>query len=349
MSVTGQIDRIKFNVSDSYDALEAKGATMPTEKNSDNLPRTIESIITGGGGSTNAERIATIPLDNETLVYDLVDDITPYRRIVASVSKKYVAVPGCGNCWLGIKGGPRSTVTQCMIYAYAIFMVEFIEDRVMIGTMGSNNAQTTQNFQVASIRERASDKKILELTLVPELVATIESGAEITIWGWRKDTTSGEPGRGVASIVWSEDTKKWVITYTDSSTSEIDGPEIPETLSELSGDSTHRTVTDVEKETWNSKSDFSGSYNDLTNKPTIPAISTSTSSTSTTTAASSSAVKSAYDKANAAMPKYGGTFTGTIHAGASYQSYSSYLLRQSRLSTSELTPTNNGEICWVYE
>ena len=41
-------------------------------------------------------------------------------------------------------------------------------------------------------------------------------------------------------------------------------------LSDLQGDTTHRTVTDTEKQTWNNKSDFSGSYNDLTNKPTIP-------------------------------------------------------------------------------
>ena len=45
---------------------------------------------------------------------------------------------------------------------------------------------------------------------------------------------------------------------------------IPTTLSELTEDTTHRLVTDTEKATWNSKSEFSGSYNDLTNKPTIP-------------------------------------------------------------------------------
>ena len=38
----------------------------------------------------------------------------------------------------------------------------------------------------------------------------------------------------------------------------------------MEGDNTHRTVTDTEKEKWNGKSDFSGSYNDLTDKPTIP-------------------------------------------------------------------------------
>jgi hypothetical protein len=48
--------------------------------------------------------------------------------------------------------------------------------------------------------------------------------------------------------------------------------DIPTTLSELSEDSTHRLVTDAEKSAWNAKSDFSGSYNDLTNKPTIPSI-----------------------------------------------------------------------------
>lgn len=46
--------------------------------------------------------------------------------------------------------------------------------------------------------------------------------------------------------------------------------DIPDALADLSGDATHRTVTDTEKATWNAKSNFSGSYNDLTNKPTIP-------------------------------------------------------------------------------
>jgi len=45
---------------------------------------------------------------------------------------------------------------------------------------------------------------------------------------------------------------------------------IPTALSQLSDDSTHRLVTDTEKTTWNNKSDFSGNYNDLSNKPIIP-------------------------------------------------------------------------------
>ena len=47
---------------------------------------------------------------------------------------------------------------------------------------------------------------------------------------------------------------------------------IPTALSDLNEDETHRTVTDAEKKTWNDKSDFSGNYDDLKNKPTIPTI-----------------------------------------------------------------------------
>lgn len=49
---------------------------------------------------------------------------------------------------------------------------------------------------------------------------------------------------------------------------------IPSALSQLGDDETHRVVTDTEKATWNAKSNFSGSYNDLSNKPTIPTVPT---------------------------------------------------------------------------
>ena len=49
------------------------------------------------------------------------------------------------------------------------------------------------------------------------------------------------------------------------------------TLADLSDDATHRTVTDEEKAAWGGKSDFSGDYNDLENKPTIPTVPTQVS------------------------------------------------------------------------
>ena len=47
---------------------------------------------------------------------------------------------------------------------------------------------------------------------------------------------------------------------------------IPTTLASLTEDATHRVVTDTEKAIWSAKSNFSGNYNDLSNKPTIPSI-----------------------------------------------------------------------------
>jgi hypothetical protein len=45
--------------------------------------------------------------------------------------------------------------------------------------------------------------------------------------------------------------------------------------------SVHKFVTAADKTAWNAKSDFSGSYNDLTNKPTIPTVDQTYDSTST--------------------------------------------------------------------
>lgn len=50
--------------------------------------------------------------------------------------------------------------------------------------------------------------------------------------------------------------------------------DVPKKLSDLQEDAEHRTVSDTEKQNWNSKSDFSGSYNDLDDKPTIPVVPT---------------------------------------------------------------------------
>lgn len=47
---------------------------------------------------------------------------------------------------------------------------------------------------------------------------------------------------------------------------------VPTALSSLTDDTGHRLVTDNQISTWNAKSDFSGSYNDLTNVPTITSL-----------------------------------------------------------------------------
>lgn len=59
------------------------------------------------------------------------------------------------------------------------------------------------------------------------------------------------------------------VTYVDEKVSTI---KVPKALSELSQDASHRLVTDTEKATWSAKSNFSGDYNDLKNKPNIPSL-----------------------------------------------------------------------------
>ena len=63
-AVKTQITRIKTNIDDAFDEAEAKGATMPTVRNSDNLPETIASITVGGAKITGANEINVIAQAN---------------------------------------------------------------------------------------------------------------------------------------------------------------------------------------------------------------------------------------------------------------------------------------------
>lgn len=65
--------------------------------------------------------------------------------------------------------------------------------------------------------------------------------------------------------IWESSTGQW---YKQDSLNYTHPSNHPATI--ITEDTTHRFVTDAEKTKWNNKSDFSGSYNDLTNKPTIP-------------------------------------------------------------------------------
>ena len=73
---------------------------------------------------------------------------------------------------------------------------------------------------------------------------------------------------------------------------------------------------------------FSGSWNDLTNVP-------------------SSFTPAAHNQAASTITS--GTFAGQVVAGSSYQTPGTYLLRNSLVSTSEATPTVNGQISWLAE
>lgn len=64
------------------------------------------------------------------------------------------------------------------------------------------------------------------------------------------------------------------VTEAVSTYMEANPINVPKNLSDLKEDAEHRTVTDTEKQSWNNKSDFSGNYEDLQGKPTIPTVPT---------------------------------------------------------------------------
>lgn len=81
----------------------------------------------------------------------------------------------------------------------------------------------------------------------------------------------------------------------------------------------------------------------------VTKLSSSTNSTSTIMAATPSAVKEAYDLANAALPISGGTMTGVLTA----QNNTSYTTKQARniflIAEGDSIPSGgNGDICLVY-
>lgn len=120
---------------------------------------------------------------------------------------------------------------------------------------------------------------------------------------------AGPAGRGITGVTYSSATNKWTISYSDGSSEQVTGPAIPTQLSQLTEDASHRTVTDAEKTDWDT----------------------------------------AATQAAAAMPKSGGTFTGTVKAaGEGYQAPGTSLLRNTKLVSSDTTPPVNGEIFWTY-
>lgn len=79
----------------------------------------------------------------------------------------------------------------------------------------------------------------------------------------------GDGKTTVSELPFSNLQADWGETDESSSAFIIGKPEIPSSLVDLTDDATHRTVTDTEKANWNKKSDFSGSYNDLADKPSV--------------------------------------------------------------------------------
>lgn len=113
--------------------------------------------------------------------------------------------------------------------------------------------------------KRLNDKSIVKIVAILPIIG--ESNALYLV-----PKADGQSSDIYDEYIWTGSGWEWITTKqleVDLSNVALKS-EIPTQLSQLAEDTTHRVVSDTEKTNWNNKSNFSGSYNDLTNKPTIP-------------------------------------------------------------------------------
>ena len=115
--------------------------------------------------------------------------------------------------------------------------------------------------------------KIKQLT--DELKAKYDTASDIAAKN-KSDITTKLNKSGYTAHQWLQTDENGNIvagekpTYTPSEVSALpDTTHIPSTLAEMTEDDEHKIITSAEREKWNAKSDFSGSYNDLTDVPEI--------------------------------------------------------------------------------
>lgn len=152
--------------------------------------------------------------------------------------------------------------------------------------LSSNDYTDAEKTKLAGIAEGAN-KTIVDSVLSTTSTNPVQNKAVNTALGNKVDKVSGkglstndyttaEKNKlaGIAAgaevnTVDSVNSKTGAVVLTASDVGALSDDTV---LADLATDATHRTVTDTEKATWNAKSNFSGNYNDLTNKPTIPSI-----------------------------------------------------------------------------
>lgn len=108
MSIASEISRIAGNVADAFDAIEAKGVTVPALSTSDDLASLIMQI-TGGGG------VGVVYQDENG--YIVIDDAEPYERTISITNNGTYNVAGYGTASVSVSGGTPTLQTVTKTYA----------------------------------------------------------------------------------------------------------------------------------------------------------------------------------------------------------------------------------------
>lgn len=134
-------------------------------------------------------------------------------------------------------------------------------------TIGGKPFRTYIN--IIGLAFRFNDKSVAVTDDIPKTLnnKTLVANGDTTIYG-TDITLASDNTSNVTDAINNANTRIDNLTTTVNGKADISA--IPNALSQLSEDTTHRVVTDTEKSTWNAKSNFDGDYNSLTNKPVIP-------------------------------------------------------------------------------
>lgn len=91
MTIASEIQRIQTNIANAYDALEAKGATMPVTENTDNLVTTINTVSGGGDEITATNNTGTDILSGDKICVERNPIYSTNFDIIGSPSINYTA------------------------------------------------------------------------------------------------------------------------------------------------------------------------------------------------------------------------------------------------------------------
>lgn len=138
-----------------------------------------------------------------------------------------------------------------------------------------DNLTTNESSKPLSAAQGVALKKLIDAIVVPTVPTNVSAFANDAEYASTSyvDKAISKVETAVSGTVTSVNGKSGVVNLSANDVGALpESTTIPKALSELTADTTHRTVTDAEKTAWNAKSNFSGSYNDLSNKPTIPTV-----------------------------------------------------------------------------
>lgn len=192
-----------------------------------------------------------------------VNDLPSQNNNIGDVY--YVVSESAGYIWIDDDGTLRWEQL-----GMTVDTSDFLTKSGLLSSTGNSTTNTMHQSAITAALYNKADK-----TDIPTKTSDLTNDSGFI-------TTETDPvfTNSVAHEITSTDITNWnnKSTFSGNYNDLTNKPTIPDELSDLSDDSTHRLVTDAEKTTWNAKSDFSGSYTDLTNKPTIPTVPTDVSS-----------------------------------------------------------------------